>query len=143
MNKPKTIYVIAVWAFFQTAFYVSIPLEVIGKVLVLSPEVIKILKLCGQICSIVVIVGLVQLKRVPKIILVILLSVASLLILKIIVTLLYIGSNHNLRTYASLSVMLAINMGCVWYLLRKKFVDFSFEFRNHVELQKKLTTPIK
>ena len=85
-----------------------------------------------------VIVGLVQLKRIPRIISVILFSVASLLIIKIIVTILYIGSNHTLRTYISFSVMLAINIGCIWYLLRKKTLIFHLNTGNMWSFQKKL-----
>ena len=143
MNKPKIIYAIAIWSFIYTAFYVSIPVGIIAKALVLSPEFIKIIKGCGQIGSIVVIVGLVQLKRTPRIISVILLSVASLLILKILVTLILMESGHSLRTYVSFTIMLIINIICIWYLLKRKFIDFSFEYRKHVELQKKLTTPVK
>ena len=142
MNKPKTIYAIAIWSFLQTGFYVAIPVGMIGKLFTLSPELSGIIKVCALTGSIIIIVGLIQLKRIPRIVSVILLSVASLIILKIFITLFFIDSGHSLRSYISFTTMLSINIICIWYLLRKKFIDFSSEYRKHVDLKKRLIVSV-
>jgi len=142
MRRPIEVYFIAVWSFLQTPFYISTPIGVFGKLLNFSTDFTPILKSCASLGVIVILVGLVLLKRVPRIITIIFLSVACLVIAKIYITLLLIGNQPSLKTYVSFPTFFIINATCIWLLSRKSFIQKSSEYRKQKEHQKRYD-PVK
>ena len=136
MKRPIEVYFIAVWAFLQTSFYVSTPIGVLGKLFDFSPDLSQILKLCASVGVIIILVGLIQLKRMPRILTIIFLSVACLVIAKIYVTLLLIGNQLALRTYLSFPSFFIINAICIVLLSRKSFIQKSSEYLKQKQLLK-------
>jgi len=142
MKRPIEVYFIAIWAFLQTPFYISTPIGLLGKLFNFSTDFTPILKSCASIGVIVILVGLVLLKWVPRILTIIFLSVACLVIAKIYITLLLLGNQPSLKTYVSFPTFFIINAICIWLLSRKSFIQKSLEYRKQKEYPKRYD-PIK
>jgi hypothetical protein len=146
MKRPIAIYVVAIWTYFQSAIYVAIPLLIIGKFLKISSDLIHIVWTCISILIIILMVGLVLLRRIPRIITIILLSIACIIIVKISVTMpigeifltiSFIPAKHPLPAYIIYPVFFFVNIICIWYLIRKNFIKFSNEYRLQIKKREK------
>ena len=149
MKRPKTIYAIAVWTYFQSAIYVAIPVRVIGNFLKLSTDLFYIVWTCISILVIILMVGLVQLRKIPRIITIILLSIACIIIIKIFITIPLtkifvaiplIAPRRPLPAYIIYPAFFFIDILCIWYLMRKNFIKLSNEYREHIR-NRKSTVP--
>jgi hypothetical protein len=99
MKKPVMIYAIAVWTFFQSAFYISVPLGIISKFIELSPNSYRMLRSMGFLAALIVLIGLTQLKRTPRIITKIFVIIALLVAAKIYLTILLMGKEVKTLTH--------------------------------------------
>jgi len=145
MKRPIAIYAVAIWTYFQSAIYVAIPLPIIGKFLKISSALIYNVWTCISILIIVLMVGLVLLRRIPRIITIILLSIACIIIViisitfpltKLFVTIPLIGQGRPLPAYIIYPAFFFIDIICIWYLMRKKFIKQSNEYREHIKNRK-------
>jgi len=145
MKKPKTIYAIAVWTYFQSAIYVAIPVRFVGNFFKFSSDLICIVWLCINILVIILMVGLVQLRKIPRIITIILLSIACIIIIiisisipltKLFITISFIAPKRLLPAYIMYPAYFIINIICIWYLVRENFIKLSYEYREHIRNRK-------
>ncbi len=151
MKRPIAVYAVAIWTYFQSAIYVAIPLLFIGNFLKISSDLIHIVWTCISILIIILMVGLVLLRRIPRIITIILLAIACIIIVKIsitmpireiFVTISFISNRHPLPAYIIYPAFFFIDIICIWYLMRKNFIKFSNEYRLQIKKRKK-TVPTK
>ena len=141
MKKPKLIYLIAIWVYLMSVFYVSIPLGVLGKLCSISPDVIQLIDRTMNIPVIVLAVGLIQLRRLPRIITVILLAIASIVTVDGLTGLPFLEKQHPPKTYVGLSAFVAVNLCCIWYLSRRGFVALCTEYRRQVSQGRTVPPP--
>jgi len=150
MKRPIAIYAVAIWTYFQSAIYVAIPLLIIGKFLKISSDLIHIVWTSISILIIILMVGLVLLRRIPRIITIILLAIACIIILKIsitmpireiFVTISFISNKQPLPAYIIYPAFFFINIICIWYLMRKNFIKLSNEYRQNIKNKKRIVPP--
>jgi len=142
-QKPVLIYFIAIWAFIQKAFYINVPASIISKLLGFDGPVPMHIRTTLSVITIVLLVGLVQLRPIARYIVIMLLVMASLIIAKIYAGIIFTGYSpvtgapFPTRTYVSFAVMLLINCLCIVYLYRPNFGNLCRTYRNEVEARKK------
>jgi len=142
IKKPIYIYLIAFWVFIQYGFFRTIPMGILEYFFPSQPAVFKVVNVIVAILVIGLIVGLVQLRNVPRLISIALLGLSSFVLAKMFAIILLNGGTlgsrtlASLRTLASFPVMLSVNMSCIYYLFSKNFIGQAAEYRKQVAEQK-------
>ena len=134
-KRPFWIILIAIWVFYQKIFYINIPLKILGDLFDIP---IGFVNNIGTTFSWIIIVMLflfINLRKIPRIIVAILTSIALVFNIHAIIfgfTLKGYYVSPNMRSIFVLSVCIALNFLVIYYLTRKSFVNLSNDYRAEI-----------
>jgi len=135
IKRPKLIWVVAIWVLFQQAFSITTPLRLLLHAVGLPPVLPRPAMAAILIAEIVILVGLVQMRKTPRLIAKILLCIAAFVCGKIFAQVLISGVSpvtgqpYPIQTYISFPAFIAGDILAFWYLSRKSVVELSRRFR--------------
>ena len=138
IKRPKLIYVIAVWTLFQLPFAITVPLRSVKQILGFAPTVPHELSGLLMLAGIVVLVGLVQMRSVPRIITIVFLSMATFVCCWLFaqITVFGLTANYGITNPIRMGVQclasIIVNVLIIWYIGRKKFAVLCQQFRTQV-----------
>ncbi len=139
-KRPKIIFLIAIWVFYQKVFFIHIPLGLIETIVDLSHNTLDSFSITLTLCILILLFSFVNLLKLPRIVVISLLSIAIIFNIHAIfygMTLKGYFIAPNARSIMVLSICLIINMVIIYYLTSKSTIQLSENYRNEITAIKK------
>ena len=129
MKRPKLIYAIAVWTFFQQTFFLKLPLMMLFQRAGVPMEQLIQTRNIVSVIFLFALVFLVKLSGIARWVVVSLLGLATLLAGKVFITFTLMGHQMATRAYVTFPLMILGNIACIIYLSRPAFGQLVREFQ--------------